>query len=177
MKQKNDSAGNITPTKFTPLLFVVAVLAGCATHRDDARLQGTWRLNRDATMAVSSNEPPHWVLVTYEHGAEVVLGDEAQYGNGNWKVAFHYHVVERGSNYVVIRNTVPWEKRRDIHIRFVDADSGYWIDAGPLGFGVQERFDKEVPNPDAKLLPPGMGGAIVPPPVQLDRTGPRIRWW
>jgi hypothetical protein len=161
--------------KFGALLGVVALIAGCAMHKDDARLQGTWCLNRAATMAVSSNAPPHVVWVTYDQGAEVVLGDEAQYRS--WNVAFHYRVVESGSNYVVIRTSVPWEKRRDIHIRFVDADSGYWIDAGPLGFGIQERFDKPQPEPDAKPVPPGMGGAIAPPPIQLDRTGPRIRWW
>jgi hypothetical protein len=148
--------------KFAPLLFVAALLAGCVTHRDDARLQGTWVLNCSATAAASSNLPPHKVFVTYSHGAEVVKCGEAQYGN--WNVAFHYHVVERGSNYIVIRTTAPVDKKRPIHIRFVDEDCGYWIDAGPLGYGIQERFDKLQTKP----LPPGMGGAIVPSPIQLD---------
>jgi hypothetical protein len=148
--------------KFTALLFIVALLDGCATHRDDARLQGTWFLNRSATATISSNLTPRVVWVTYSHGAEVVQNDEAQYGN--WNVSFHYHVVEHGSNYVVIRTTAPVDKGQDIHIRFVDADKGYWIDSGPLGFGIQERFDKPTPKP----VPPGMGGLIPPRPIPLD---------
>jgi hypothetical protein len=148
--------------KFTALLFLVALVAGCAIHRDDARLQGAWLLNRDATATVSSNLPPRVVLVRYSHGAEVVQNNEAHYGN--WNVSFHYRVVEQGSNYVVIRTTAPVDKRRDFYIRFVDADRGYWIDSGPLGFGIQECFDKLQPGP----VPPGMGGIIVPQPIPLD---------
>jgi hypothetical protein len=107
---------------------------GCATHRDDAKLQGTWSLSRNATAAVNSNLPPRVVWATYSHGAEVVENDEAQYGY--WAVSYHYHVVEHGSNYIVIRTTAPVDKGRDIHIRFVDAGKGYWIDTGPLGFGI-----------------------------------------
>jgi hypothetical protein len=41
------------------------------------------------------------------------------------------------------------EEGRDIRIRFVDNNFGYWIDTGPLGFGNQERFDmvSESANP------------------------------
>jgi hypothetical protein len=151
--------------RFTALLFVAALLVGCATHRDDARLQGEWFLNRGATAAASSNLPPRVVWVTYSHGAEFVKDDEAQYGD--WNVSFHYHVVEHGSNYIVIRTTAPVDKGRDIRIRFVDADRGYWINTGPLGFGIQERFDKFQPKP-SKPLSPGMGGIIPPPVIPLD---------
>lgn len=147
--------------RFILLLFLFALLTGCATRRDDARLQGAWVVNREATAAVSSNVPPaQWV--TYSHGKEMVEGDQAQYGH--WNVSFHYHVVERGSNYVVLRTTAPADKKRKIHIRFVDADSGYWTDYGPLGYGVQEKFERFRPKP----LPAGSGGVIVPPPIPLD---------
>jgi hypothetical protein len=142
-------------------------VVGCATHRDDARLQGTWKLNRTATSAVSSNVPSRVTWVTYSHGAVLVVGDEAQFGASN--VAFHYHVIEHGSNYVVIRTTAPQDKRRRIHVRFIDADKGYWIDNGPLGYGIWERFDKFAPQADAKPVPPGMGGLIEPPPIQIDQ--------
>jgi len=55
---------------------------------------------------------------------------------------FRYRVLERGSNFVVIRSEAPLEKDRDIRIRFVDGDSAYWIDTGPLGNGLEERFDR-----------------------------------
>jgi hypothetical protein len=144
-------------------LVLSGALAGCVTHKDDARLQGTWILNRSATVAAASNLPPRVVWVTYSHGAEFVQNDEAQYGGRH--VSFHYHVVERGSNYIVIRTTAPMDKGRDFWIHFVDADKGYWINTGPLGF---ERFDKLQPKP-SKPLPPGMGGIIPPPVIPLDR--------
>jgi hypothetical protein len=143
-------------------LVLSAGLFGCATHRDDTRLQGTWVLNRSATAAATSNAPPSGMSVTYSHGAEIVGGDIAQYGY--YRVSFHYHVVEQSSNYIVICTTAPVDKGRDMHIRFVDANSGYWIDTGPLGFGIQERFDKIQPKP----LPEGMGGLILSPPMPLD---------
>ncbi|HXA45886.1 MAG TPA: hypothetical protein VNZ25_10295 [Candidatus Angelobacter sp.] len=148
--------------KFTPLLFVGALLAGCATHRDDARLQGTWFLNQNATVPATSNIRPRTAWVTYRHGAEFVVNANGQYGHPN--VSFHYYVVEHGSNYVVIRTTAPLDKGRDIHIRFLDANKSYWIDSGPWGYGIQERFDQLQP----KSLPPGMGGVIPPEPIPLD---------
>jgi hypothetical protein len=147
-------------------LVLSVALVGCATHKDDARLQGTWTLNRSATAAVTSNLPPRVVWVTYSHGAEFVQNDETQYGD--WHVSFHYRVVEHGSNYIIIRTTAPVDKGRRFRIRFVDADKGYWIDTGPLGFGIQERFDKLQQEP-SKPLPPGMGGIIPPPVIPLDR--------
>jgi hypothetical protein len=146
-------------------LVLSGAFAGCVTHRDDVRLQGTWSLNRSATAAVSSNVPARVVWVTYSHGAEVVVGDEAQYGYLD--VSFHYHVVEQGSNFIVIRTTAPTDKGRDIRIRFVDADMGYWIDTGSMGYGIQERFDKHQPK-SSKPLPPGMDGVIPPPVIPLD---------
>lgn len=114
--------------------------------------------------------------MVYSHGVETV----------NQRVLFHYRVVEHGSNYVVIRSArqidtnllslfsehgsiavrcaAPIDKGRDIRIRFVNGDTMYWIDTGPLGFGIQERFDKLQPEP----LPPGWGGVLVPPPIPLD---------
>ncbi len=146
--------------------------SGCATRRDDARLQGTWVLNRYATAAATSNAPPETIerfkhmpenmVVNYSHGAEIVWGGKAWYGYQ--AVSFHYRVVEHGSNYVVIRTTAPVDKGRNIRIRFENGDIMYWIDTTPLELGIQERFDKLQPKP----LPPGMGGLIAPPPIPLD---------
>ncbi len=179
--------------RFAALLFVVALLAGCVTHRDDARLQGTWILNRYASAAATFHQDPLWtnappktverfrdmtgnMAVTYSHGVETV----------NRAVSFHYRVVEQGSNYVVIRSAkqidtnllfqifkhdhaalravAPIDKGQNIRIRFVNEDTMYWIDTGPLGSGIQERFDKLKPEP----VSPGRGGLLVLPPIPLD---------
>ena len=176
--------------RFTALLFVATLLVGCATSRDDVRLQGTWFLNPFATATETFHQDPLWtnappavverfrnmprsVVVTYAHGAEIVRGDEAQYGY--YDVVFHYYVVERGSNYVIIRTTAPVDKGRDIRIRFINEGIMYWIDDGPLGFGIPERFDKLL-RETSKPLPLGWGGMIPSPEVPLSIDSP-TNWW
>ena len=136
--------------RFTPFVLALALLAGCA--HDDPRLQGTWRSNRDATVAAAFQRDPRWtnappekverfrdmfghMTITYTKGTMTsdYRGEVS---------SFPYRVVESGSNFVVIRSDAPLDKDRDIRIRFVDGDSGYWIDTGPLGFGLEERFDR-----------------------------------
>ena len=136
--------------RFTPFIFILALVAGCS--RDDARLQGTWRSNRDATVAAAFQRDPRWtnaapekverfrdmfghMTITYSKGTmtSVYRGEAG---------SFPYRVLESGSNFVVIHSDAPLDKDRDIRIRFVDGDSGYWIDTGPLGNGLEERFDR-----------------------------------
>lgn len=136
--------------RFTPFIFLLALAAGCT--RDDPRLQGTWRSNRDATVSVAFQRDPRWtnappervarfkdmfghMTITYTKGT--MMSDyRGEVGS------FAYRVLEKGSNYVVIRSDAPLEKDRDIRIRFVDGDGAYWIDTGPLGNGLEERFDR-----------------------------------
>ncbi len=54
--------------------------------------------------------------------------------------SFKYHVVRRRGDCVVIRDDAPMDMGRDIRIRFVNGDTGYWIDAGPLRI----RFGGEI---------------------------------
>src|SRR5579864_8463963 len=120
--------------KFISLLFLVALLAGCATHRDDARLQGTWHSNQEATVATAFQRDPRWtnappervarfrdifghITVTYSHG--VATSDYRCQVD-----SFRYRVIERGADYIVIRSEAPMDKGRDIRIRFVDGDTG-----------------------------------------------------
>jgi hypothetical protein len=138
------------PMKLTPLIMVLALVAGCS--RDDSRLQGTWRSNRDATVAAAFQRDPAWtnaapgrierfrdmfghMTVTYSKGT-MTSDYRGEVGS------FPYRVVERGSNFVVIRSDAPLDNDRDIRIRFVGGDTGYWIDTGPLGNGLEERFDR-----------------------------------
>ena len=54
----------------------------------------------------------------------------------------HYRVVARGPDYVVVHDDSPMDTGRDIRLRFENGDASYWLDTGPLGFGLEERFDK-----------------------------------
>jgi len=44
--------------RFQPLILILGFLAGCA--RDDTRLHGEWRSNRDATVAAAFQRDPRW---------------------------------------------------------------------------------------------------------------------
>jgi hypothetical protein len=143
------------------LAFVL--LAGCATH-DDARLQGTWHSNRDATVAAFQRDP-RWTNAPPEkvQRFEDMFGQlTITYSNGvatsdyhDEDASFHYKVVKRGSDYDIIRYDASVYQGRDIKIRFVDEDNGYWIDT--LLFGIEERFDKvatqnnKAPEPTATV--------------------------
>jgi hypothetical protein len=123
--------------------------AGCTR---EIRLEGTWHSNRDATVAAAFQRDPRWtnaptekverfkdlfghMTITYSKGTATTdcLGVVG---------SFSYRVLESGSNFVVIHSDAPLDKDRDVHIRFVDGDRGFWIDTGPLGEGLEERFDK-----------------------------------
>jgi hypothetical protein len=133
--------------KTTPFLLILVLVVGC--NRDDARLQGTWRSNRDASVAAAFKQDPHWVsatpaeierftnlfghmIVTYSNNIGTSVSDGKV-------TTIHYSVVRRGSDYVVIR---PDNWPYDTRISFVDGDTGYWVHSSPDGTGSQERYDK-----------------------------------
>jgi hypothetical protein len=132
------------------LMLLLVLTAGCT--RQDARLEGTWHSNRDATVAAAFQRDPRWTNAPAEK-VELFRGLFGQmtitYSKGSVRTdclgvvaSFSYRVLESGSNFVVIHSDAPLDKGRDIHIRFVDGDSGFWIDTGPLGGGIEERFNK-----------------------------------
>lgn len=136
--------------RFTPIIFVVALAAGCS--RDDARLLGTWHSNRDATVAAAFQRDPRWTNAApekVERFRDMFGKMTITYSKGTITTrylekadSFRYRVLESGSNYVVIHSDAPLDNDRDIRIRFIDGDSGYWIDTGPLGNGLEERYDR-----------------------------------
>lgn len=136
--------------KLSPLIFVLGFLAGCAT--DDTRLHGTWRSNREATVTAAFQRDPRWTNAPpekVERFRDMFGHMTLTYSNGMVTSSFHgkvdsfsYRVVERGSDFLVMRTDTLMDKDRDIRVRFVDGGSGYWVDTGPLGFGLQERFDR-----------------------------------
>jgi len=136
--------------RFTLSILVLALFVGCA--RDDARLHGTWRSDRDATVAAAFQRDPRWTNAAPEKVARfrdmfghmtITCSNGMQTADYRGTVeAFRYRVVNRGADYVVIHSDATMDKGRDIRIRFVDGDTGYWIDTGPFGFGLEERFDR-----------------------------------
>jgi thiol-disulfide isomerase/thioredoxin len=130
---------------------------------DDARLQGTWKQNRDATVAAAFQKNPSWTNkppeqierfknlfghsgVTYLNGIETITTSETY-------ESFHYRVVERGTNYVIIRNDDPMEKGRDIRIHFVDEGRGFGI---PNTSGYEVRFDRVLGEGTPKPVRPNI---------------------
>ena len=131
-------------------IILLFLLLGCA--HDDPRLQGTWHSNRDATVAAAFKHDPRWTNAAPERVERfrdifghltITYSNGMQTANFRGEVeTFPYRVIERGSDYVVIRSDATLDKGRDIRIRFVDGNTGYWIDTGPLGNGLEERFDR-----------------------------------
>jgi hypothetical protein len=136
--------------RFTRFALLLAALTGCS--RDDARLHGTWRSNRDATVAAAFQRDPRWTNAPpqkVEHFRDMFGHMTVTYSNCVGSVhnrdetyTFHYRVVGRSPGHVAMRDDSPMDMGRDIRIRFENGNTTYWIDTGPLGFGLEERFDK-----------------------------------
>jgi len=136
--------------RFQPLILILGFLAGCA--RDDTRLHGEWRSNRDATVAAAFQRDPRWTNGAPEkverfrdmfgHMTVIYSNGMATSSFRGESGSFRYRVIERGSDFVVIRSDAPMNKGRDIRIRFDAGGASYWIETGPLGFGLQEKFDR-----------------------------------
>ena len=134
--------------KCPPFIIIFALVAGCTT--DDVRLHGTWQSNREATVAAAfrenqslTNLPPErlerfkdmfgHLTMTYSNG---LITETFRDKN---EVLFHYRVVAKGSDFVVIRTDAPLSKNENIRLRFVDGGRAYWVNAA---VNIDERFDK-----------------------------------
>jgi hypothetical protein len=129
--------------KFTPLILMLLLVAGCV--HDDARLQGTWRSNRNATVAAAPEKAYRFrdmfglMTVTYSNNVITTRYEE--------KVdSFGYRVVSRGSDYSIIHYDSGLDAGKDIRIHFVDSGAAYWVSGGVISLGIEEKFDKVAPN-------------------------------
>jgi hypothetical protein len=126
-------------------ILVLGLLAGCAT--DDARLHGTWRSNREATVTAIFQRDPSLTNLPPDR-IEALTGIYGHltmtYSNGVATSHFRgeresssYRVIERGPDFVVIESAMKGGPHP--RIRFVDGGDSYWIDAGVR---FEERFDR-----------------------------------
>ncbi len=142
------------------LLIIIGLLAfaaGCSTPETgltDHRLIGTWRSNREQTMANLFKSDPSWTNATPENLQKLrsVFGQMTiTYGKGTIVAHFGareqqlgYTVVERGPDYVVIQIKGGVEDGQQERLRFVDGDKAYWIHSLQAAT-IEERFDKVNP--------------------------------
>lgn len=134
------------------IIFALLGCSGCG--RFDARLNGTWRSNREETVAAAFKRDPRWtnappekvekfrdlfghMTVTYSknHITSNYKGEESSY---------KYKLVEKGLDYVVIRTPGITFGNGLTRIRFVDQGHGIWVDSGTM-LGIEtpeEKFER-----------------------------------
>ena len=144
---------------------LTGLLVGCS--HDDARLQGTWKSNREETLAAFFKADPKWaaatperkevigrlfgnMTITYSNQVVIAVTPSITVRNISTPASTNtgrYKVIERGPTHVLIEldgETDPDQgnKRR---IEFVDGDKGYWIELGLLIGDKKEKFDRVSP--------------------------------
>jgi hypothetical protein len=142
--------------RYSPILLLSFLLVGCATSQKyDPRLNGTWRSNRDETVAAAFQRDPRWTNAPPEKVAKfkdlfghmtVTYGkDEVHTQDRDHEYSVRYRVLERGQDYVTIQTKGGgFSDGLSIRIRFVDGGTGYWTDSGKLlgNDTPEEKFDK-----------------------------------
>ncbi len=128
-------------------LSLVALMA-CRSSREESRLQGSWRSNKDETVSAWRRDGviPGKVIDRFESD---VLGKMSVTYSGrrvtsttgsDWTEISEYRVVESGGDFVVFdqfsdvyKRTLRWR------VRFVK--DGYWISNDEILKGYTEKFD------------------------------------
>jgi thiol-disulfide isomerase/thioredoxin len=117
---------------------------------DDARLYGTWQQSRDAIVSFAFQQNPSWTnwlpekieefKNRYGHEKVTFLNGIVHHEFGSAYETFHYQVVDRGTDYVIIRDDDPMNKGHNLHLRFVDGGRSFFSvpDSGPAFL----RYDK-----------------------------------
>lgn len=119
----------------------------------DPRLNGTWKSNREESVADAFRRDPRWTNanpekverfqdmfghMTLTYSEDVVTtqyqGEEA---------TLRYTVEDRGDDFVVIRLHGGFRDGENMRIRFVEGENGYWITTKTImGTELHEKFDK-----------------------------------
>ena len=146
--------------KYELIVAICSLLTGCVV-RYDARLNGTWHSNREATVAEAVRRDPRWLQAPpekFERFSDIFGHMTVTYSNdvitSNFKDQLdigHYRVVECGEDFVVIRIREGIRRDENIRIDFTDNRESYWIDVGLLP--MREKFDKINAEPPRRATP------------------------
>lgn len=129
------------------VLCLVALIAWWPS-RPEPRLQGTWRSNKEETVAVWRREGVIRDKIIDQFEKDVLGKLSVTYAGrrttstmGDWTEVEKYRVVESGEDFVVFDrfSTVQKQKLR-WRVRFVK--DGYWISSDELLKGYTEKFDR-----------------------------------
>ncbi|MBX3734215.1 MAG: hypothetical protein KF791_16690 [Verrucomicrobiae bacterium] len=159
------------------MLTLLALLGCGGSDKSDARLNGTWKSNREDSVADAFRRDPRWTNAPSEKVARFrdIFGHMTlSYSNGVVTTRFkgeegtlRFTVIERGEDYVVIRVHGGNQDRKESRIQFVDDDRGYWITTETImGDELREKFDKVISEPD------GAANGSQPIPSKPHSTSP-----
>jgi hypothetical protein len=126
----------------------LVTLIACRSARQEPRLQGTWRSNKDETVSVWRRDGVIAAKVIARFESEVLGKMSVTYSGrrvtsttgSDWTEVSEYRVVESGDDFVVFdqfsdgyKRTLRWK------VRFVNG--GYWISNDEILKGYTEKFD------------------------------------
>ena len=128
----------------------LVTLIACCSARDEPRLQGTWRSNKEETVSAWRRDAviPAKVIDRFE--SEVLGKMRVTYSGrrvtsttgSDWTEVSKYRIVETGDDFVgfdqfsdVYKRKLRWK------VRFVK--NGYWISNDEILKGYTEKFDFE----------------------------------
>jgi hypothetical protein len=156
------------------ITIMAGLLRGCS-RQDDPRLQGTWKSNREETVAAVFKSEPQWadatterkerfsqlfgnLTVTYSNQVATTVSTLTTIGSTQVSPStnsFRYKVVERGTNFVVIKTDDEFKTEDELsqiftkggvrRIEFVEDGAAYWAEMGFLMPGQKEKFDRVSP--------------------------------
>ncbi len=121
--------------KLLLLIILCIILSGCA-NRYDKRLEGTWKSNRNDTVAEFKQRFPNRFRLNEDSGREEKFAQLFGHMNHTFTdtdltveykgnvFTVKYKVIELGKDFVIIRTSD--EDLGDMKIRFVDNFDSYW---------------------------------------------------
>jgi hypothetical protein len=142
--------------RYSMIVALSLLVAGCATSQKyDSRLNGTWRSNRDESVAAAFQRDPRWTNAPPEklakfrdmfgHMTVTYSKDEVCTHDRDKQWTMHYRTLDHGQDYVVIQTRGGgFADGLKMRIRFVDGGNAYWIDSGRLlgSDTPKEKFDR-----------------------------------
>jgi hypothetical protein len=146
------SVGDIMRYQLPIIVFVLLACFGCSRY--DARLNGTWRSNREESVAAAFKRDPRWTNATPEKVerfrdifGHMTVTYSKNLVTSNYKgeeSILKYRLIEKGKDYVVIQTTGTGFGDGLTRIRFVDQGRGIWVESGKvLGMETpEEKFDR-----------------------------------